>query len=655
MAFHHQLVDAGVDFGKSPSERRSILLSNIVSLILFVLGSCLFVLYYAWYGWSVVTAAIPIVSIICLSTLLLNHYNYSMLSRVFLCLVLPVTVLAISIYAKNIYYDQQEELDYFTFRFFLFVSCVFPTIFFSFSERKLLIGTSLATFALLMLHDPLHSYFGVPYRAFNLKESNYYFTNVVVFITYLMMVGALLFLKKISEDNETRAENLIQELNTINEQLTEKNIEIEAQNHEITAQTENLNISQQKLQSAYKLIHDQKDLLLKQNKSLSSELIEINNDLTSTNNELIKHNNELRQFSYTVSHNLRGPVASLSGLISLIDTRHLPGDSGEIFKHIRTSLEKLETIIKDLTKIIDIRNDIFHVRQQVNLAQEVHDIVAEIKRETDKNGIQIIKEFDEPVIYSVKPMVHSILYNLITNAIKYRSTEREPMVWIRSRSEGNYFALEVEDNGLGIDLARHKDNLFKLYKRFHYHTDGKGLGLYLVKLQAESLGGYVDVQSQINRKTIFTVYLAKPENIQRQILYEEQHARIYYDAKLNAAGIIWNGPVSREEYRSVFQKCLELIRVYNTPAYVADLRDQGYITREDQQWMLQTILPQATGFGLKRIAAIQAETTDPKVKEYYEAIKHTLEKLGIEQQVFTNADDALAWIQSFSHSPLMAE
>jgi signal transduction histidine kinase len=657
MTFSQQIVNAGVNFGKSSSERRSILLSNIVSLILFILGSCLFLAYYAWYGWSVVTAAIPTVAILCLSTLVLNHYNYSIVSRLFLCLVVPVTVLSISIYAKNIYYTQQEELDYFTFRFFLLVSCVFPAIFFSFKEKKLLVGTSLATLALLMLHDPLHFYFDVPYRPFNLnlKTSNYYFTNVVVFVAYLIMVGAVLFLKKISEDSEARAELLIHELNTTNEELTEKNSEIEAQNHEIVAQTENLNISQQKLQSAYKLIHDQKDLLLKQNKSLSSELTEINNDLTSTNNELIKHNNELRQFSYTVSHNLRGPVASLSGLINLIDARQFDGETADIFNHIKTSLEKLETIIKDLTKIIDIRHDIFHVRQQVDLRNELRDILAGIQREIHQHGIQVITELNEPVIYSVKPMVHSILYNLITNAMKYRSPQREPEIRIRSRSVGNHFVIEVEDNGLGIDLKNHKENLFKLYKRFHFHTDGKGLGLYLVKLQSESLGGYVEVDSHVNKGTTFTVYLAKPENIQTQILFEESYAQIYYDGKLNAAGIIWTGPVSSDEYRTVFRKCLELIRVYNTPAYIADLTNQGYINREDQIWMLENVLPQGAKFGLKRIAAIHPETNDPKLKEYFLSIQATLQKLGIEQQFFNDPSEAYDWIQSFNHSPLMAE
>jgi signal transduction histidine kinase len=657
MAFHRELVNAGVNFGKSPSERRSILLSNIVSLILFGLGALLFLAYYAWYGWSVVTAAIPAIAVLCLSTLFFNHFNYSVISRVFLCLVVPLAALAISIYAKNLYYTSQEELDYFTFRFFLLVSCVFPAIFFSFSEKKLLVVTSLATLLLLMLHDPLHQYFNVPYRGVSptLKESNYYFTNVVVFVAYLIMVGAVLFLKKVSEDSEARAEKLIQELNTINEELTEKNSEIEAQNQEITAQTENLNISQQKLQSAYKLIYDQKDLLLKQNKSLSSELIEINNDLTSTNNELIKHNNELRQFSYTVSHNLRGPVASLSGLVSLIDARNLEGETADIFEHVKTSLEKLENIIRDLSKIIDIRHDIFHVRQQVDLEREVREIVSGMGKEIRTHSINIETDLQEPVIYSVKPMVHSILYNLITNAVKYRSSQRAPQIVIRSRSEQNLVVLEVEDNGLGIDLNHHRDNLFKLYKRFHYHTEGKGLGLYMVKLQAEALGGYVKVNSQVNAKTTFTVYLAKPDNIQQQVLYEENCAKIYYDGKLNAAGIIWNGPVSSEEYRKVFQQCLELIRVYNTPAYIADLTNQGYINREDQLWMLQNILPQATRFGLRRIAAVHAETNDPKLKEYFQSIRNTLQKLGIDQRFFTATEDAYHWIQSLNHTPQMVQ
>src|SRR5690606_16058413 len=114
------------------------------------------------------------------------------------------------------------------------------------------------------------------------------------------------------------------------------------------------------------------------NLSLQSELVEANNILTETNTELIKHNNELRQFSFSVSHNLRGPVASLLGLIALVDSKSMTGENAEIFRHIQASTENLDTIIKDLIKIIDIRQDIFQIRQKVALEEEfkaVHDIL----------------------------------------------------------------------------------------------------------------------------------------------------------------------------------------------------------------------------------------------------------------------------------------
>jgi signal transduction histidine kinase len=645
MSFLYPLVNSGVNFANHPAERRSILLSNIVSLILFGLGTLLFLIYFLWYGWSVVTAAIPLVALLCLLPIFFNRLDLSIIGRILLCAIIPISAMGISIYAKQIYYAYQEELDYFTFRFIILASCVFPAIFFTFREKTLLISTSIAGLLLLMLHDPLHAYFEVPYRRNILKESNYYFTNVVVLFTYSIMVGAVMFLKKISEQNEERSTNLIAELNKINTKLMEKNTEIEEQNLEISAQTENLNISQKKLQEAYGLIADQKELLLRQNKDLSSELVAMNHDLKDTNNELIKHNNELRQFSYTVSHNLRGPVASLSGLLNLIDPKQVGRENGEIFQHIKTSIERLEVIIKDLTQIIDIRQDIFHIRQKVSLPYEVHEIFGSVKKEIERHDIQVRTDFSRcSEIYSVKPMIHSMLYNLITNAIKYRAPERRPELEITCRENDKSVVIEVRDNGLGIDLKNQKQNLFKLYKRFHYHTEGRGLGLYLVKLQTEALGGTIDVESEINRFTKFTITLSKPDNVNQQILYSAPYAKIFFDASINAISVEWNGPVSSEQYRNVFQKCLEFIKAYNTPNYVADLTRQGYIAREDQQWMFQNVMPQAAGYGLKKIAAIKNSKNNDVSDEYFRAITTNVQRFGIEQLFFESYPDAVDWL-----------
>ncbi len=645
MSFLRKLAFTGVHFAHRPFQRRSILLSNIVSLIIFCLGTVLFFAYHAWYGWGIVTGAIVGASILCLATIVLNYFNLSLISRVFLTLLIPVVAMSISIYAKIIYYDYQEELDYFTFRFIILAACVFPCIFFSFRERILLISTILITFLILIGHDPLHEYFGVPYRQHILKETNYAFTNVVILITYGIMMGAVMFLKWISEDSEERAAQLIHELNQTNEDLIEKNTEIESQNAEILAQTENLNQSQNKLQEAYEVIEEQKNMLVHQNINLSSELVGINKDLTETNSELIKHNNELRQFSYTVSHNLRGPVASLMGLISLIDTAGLSKENQDIHEHVRTSVKRLDNIITDLSKIIDIRHDIFHIRQKISLEAEVADIVKGFKKDLEAHDVQIKTDFKKcPEIYSVRPMVHSILYNLISNAIKYRAHTRRPEIQISSDVGRNYI-LVVSDNGLGIDMNSHKQNLFKLYKRFHYHTEGKGLGLYLVKLQAEALGGSVEVQSEINQWTTFKVMLDQPANVERQILYQEPHARIFFDARINSTGVIWKGPVSSNQYRSVFRKCLEFVKVYSTPNYIADLSEQGYIAREDQLWMFHDIMPEAAQYGLRRIAAIRPGVPDENAKQYMAGISETLLKLGIVQEYFSTFNEAVDWIQ----------
>jgi signal transduction histidine kinase len=637
------LTHIGVQYAKSPSERRSIILCNAVSLILASLALVLFGLYLWWYDWSVITAAIPVIALASLSALVFNHLNLSLISRLWMCLFLPFTTMALSIYSKTIYYYRQEELDYFTFRIIILSCCVLPPIFFSIKEKALLIFSSAAILIVLMLHDPLHSYFEVPYIHGTLKESNYYFTNVIVLFMYTLMTSGVIFMKNVSEKNEIKAQILIEELHQTNKQLQDKNTEIEMQNQEILTKSKNLNLSQLKLTDAYKIIEEQRNLLYKQNKHLSTELIEKNKELTETNNELIKHNNELRQFSYTVSHNLRGPVASLMGLLKLFRQDNLAPAEAEIFTHLETSTLRLDTIIKDLSKIIDIRHDIFQIRQKISLHHEISEILEVLNREIALHNIKIISHLAQcPVLYSVKPMVHSILYNLISNAIKYHSPERPSQIEITAREDQKYYYLEVHDNGLGIDLQRDRDNLFKLYKRFHHHTEGKGLGLYLVKLQAEALGGEIMVKSELDQFTSFTVKLKKPENAERQILYHSTYAEIFFDARLNAIGTLWQTPVTLEQHQSVIKKLLEFIKVYNTPNYIADLIISQYLPDPQTERLFCHAIEEASRNGLKRIAAI---LVGGHIQHFSKNVEDTLAKNKIVFQYFSHQQQAAEWVQ----------
>jgi signal transduction histidine kinase len=105
----------------------------------------------------------------------------------------------------------------------------------------------------------------------------------------------------------------------------------------------------------------------------------------------------------------------------------------------------------------------------------------------------------------VASYLESTLYHLMVNAMKFRHTDRQLEITIHSFYQGNFIGLSVKDNGIGIDLDLHKENLFGLFKQFHDHVDGRGLGLYLVKSQVQAQGGQVKVESAVGKGTTFTL------------------------------------------------------------------------------------------------------------------------------------------------------
>jgi signal transduction histidine kinase len=646
------LISCGSIHSKSTAEKRGIILSNSIGLVLFMSCLILFVMYYVWYDWNFVTFAIPVIGFSCLAVIPLNHKGYNDTARIWISMVIPLVTTFLSIYSKILYYDHQQELDYFTFRIVVLGSCIIPWVLFALKEKKYLITCSLLGFLLLMAYDPLHAAFGVPYQQDKIKLMNYYFTNIVIFLVYWALMAHIIFLKSLSENSESKNAELIKQLNEANESLLLKNAEIQLKNAEIVEQSNVLQMNQDKLWDANQIIEGQKKQLVLKNQSLESELVEANNILTETNSELIKHNNELRQFSFSVSHNLRGPVASLLGLIGLIDPKSMTGENAEILKHIQASTENLDCIIKDLIKIIDIRQDIFQIRQKIFLEEEFKAIHDMLENEIYTHHVEFRNDFSKcEIIYSVKPMIHSILYNLISNSIKYRSLDQLPVIQISSEVHDGHFEVSIQDNGLGIDLNTHKQDIFKLYRRFHRHVEGRGLGLYLVKLQCEALGGTIQVESELNKFTRFRLNLPKPENLQMQVLLNEPYARINFDATTNSTGVTWYGPVTSEQYRKVFSKALEFLTAYNTPTWVSNISRQGHIDKVDQMWMLTTILPEAARNGLRRIAFIQPLENDFLTQDYVDAIEANISKFGIRYKSFRSEVESIEWIQNENLRP----
>ncbi len=103
------------------------------------------------------------------------------------------------------------------------------------------------------------------------------------------------------------------------------------------------------------------------------------------------------------------------------------------------------------------------------------------------------------------PVPRSTKGDLLSNALKYRHPERPPLVQVRTRLEDAFVVLEVQDNGLGLELRPDRP-LFGLFQRFHAHVGGAGVGLYMVKKMVENSGGRVEVTSRLGVGSTFTVY-----------------------------------------------------------------------------------------------------------------------------------------------------
>ncbi|UPT67764.1 MAG: HAMP domain-containing histidine kinase [Sphingobacteriales bacterium JAD_PAG50586_3] len=113
-----------------------------------------------------------------------------------------------------------------------------------------------------------------------------------------------------------------------------------------------------------------------------------------------------------------------------------------------------------------------------------------VRPEIKENDITIITDFSDcKEIESVPSYLESILLNFTTNAIKYRHPGRRAFIQIKTTVEDGRKILQIEDNGLGIDLERYGDKLFGMYKTFHNNPDARGVGLFITKNQIDALGG----------------------------------------------------------------------------------------------------------------------------------------------------------------------
>ncbi len=246
---------------------------------------------------------------------------------------------------------------------------------------------------------------------------------------------------------------------------------------------------------------------------MNEELQSTNDELGAANAQLTRTNVDLDNFIYTASHDLKAPITNIEGLLLALRSE-LPdasqaGEVTYILELMQDSVNRFKRTIEHLTDVSKLQKEYGQGAASVRLTEIIENVCFDLAPLINETGAQLSLDVSPfiTLTFSEKNL-RSVVYNLLSNALKYRHPDRVPHVRLLSRTQGAHLVLEVQDNGLGLDLAR-EQGLFTMFQRYHTHVEGSGIGLYMVKKIVENAGGRIEVESKLGYGSTFFVYLPR--------------------------------------------------------------------------------------------------------------------------------------------------
>ncbi|MCX2740777.1 sensor histidine kinase [Pontibacter anaerobius] len=245
-----------------------------------------------------------------------------------------------------------------------------------------------------------------------------------------------------------------------------------------------------------------------------SEQVKARQKIESINKELLATNADLDNFVYSASHDLKAPIYNIEGLVSAL-VEYLPQEGSssvevqQLSKHIHSSINRFKKVVTDLTQVAKVQREAGEDVSTIRLDDFVAEVLLDFKPTIAASSaiIETRVSPDAVIQFSAKNL-RSVVYNLISNAIKYRSPDRNPHISISTETTPEHLILVVADNGLGIN-TNEVQKMFSMFKRLHDHVEGSGIGLYIVKKILDNAGGSVEVESEVGKGTTFRVYLKR--------------------------------------------------------------------------------------------------------------------------------------------------
>ncbi|WP_298317740.1 PAS domain-containing protein [uncultured Aquimarina sp.] len=225
-------------------------------------------------------------------------------------------------------------------------------------------------------------------------------------------------------------------------------------------------------------------------------------------------NRRLKNFAHIVSHNLKSHSGNFEMLLDLFLQENPEIEDNEIIKLFKTASINLSDTIAHLNEVVLINTSLDKSLVSIGLK----DVIDEVVRGVSAIALEAKVEINNLVsndldVLAVPAYLDSILLNFITNGIKYRSKKPKSHITLSAIKNNSYVVLSIEDNGLGIDLNKHRSKLFGMYKTFHPNVqNARGIGLFITKNQVEAIGGKIEVTSKVNKGTTFKIYMKYEKN-----------------------------------------------------------------------------------------------------------------------------------------------
>ncbi|MFD2903202.1 PAS domain S-box protein [Sphingobacterium anhuiense] len=214
---------------------------------------------------------------------------------------------------------------------------------------------------------------------------------------------------------------------------------------------------------------------------------------------------QLEEFNHIVAHNLREPVSNIHMLIDELKDENRKEVNKEYFRLLKSSNNSLTDTLQELSEILEISQNRNIEKVNCHFPTIFKKVYDQFLAEIYSKKVILTTDFEIEYLQYPRIYLESIIYNLLSNALKYTVPRVQPKIHIRTFQQNNSTLLSIQDNGIGIDLPKFKSQIFMFRKVFHRGFDSKGLGLFITRYQIESLGGKIDVISKPNNGTTFLV------------------------------------------------------------------------------------------------------------------------------------------------------